>query len=158
VKEFISSFLQCSIIYPTSILCPWWCGRSSCARPIATKLSLLLRWFKDLETAHEGIIHAHHGTRIIKLSTIVGSTEQGHELPLGKEFVPILYNLMGSADQINIVLLAECLNDFTTKSKTDSTIILTPALNVFIRIRPKEIAQQSSIRNISRSHDSLDLL
>lgn len=32
---------------------------------------LLLSWFQNLKRAHEGLIHTHHGTSIIKLPTIV---------------------------------------------------------------------------------------
>jgi len=65
---------------------------------------------------------------------------------------------MGSADQIYIVLLGEGRHYFLTKGKTDSSVVLTPALNILIWVRPQEIAKKTSVWNISWSHDSLDLI
>lgn len=46
-----------------------------------------------LEGAHQGFIHAHHATCIVKLPTVVGSWEQGHQLPLSKELITVFYHL-----------------------------------------------------------------
>lgn len=34
---------------------------------------ILISGLEDLEGAHKGLIHTHHGTSIVKLSTVVGS-------------------------------------------------------------------------------------
>ena len=47
-----------------------------------------------LEGAHQCLVHTHHGSSIVKLPTVVGSREEGHQLTLGKELVAILYHLM----------------------------------------------------------------
>jgi hypothetical protein len=64
---------------------------------------------------------------------------------------------MRSTDQINVVLLVEGGDNLLTKSKADSSVIFSPSLDVLIRIRPKEITQETGIRDIGRSHDPLDL-
>lgn len=46
-----------------------------------------------LEGTHEGLVHAHHGSSIVKLSTVVGCREYCYKLPLGKELIAILNNL-----------------------------------------------------------------
>jgi len=53
----------------------------------------ILGYTADLKGAHKCLIHTHHGTSIVKLPTVVGGREQGHQLPLGKEFVSILHHL-----------------------------------------------------------------
>jgi len=56
-------------------------------------LLLLFRRLQDLEGAHEGLINTHHRASVVELTAVVGSREQSHELPLGKELVAILHNL-----------------------------------------------------------------
>ena len=45
----------------------------------------LLCWFEDLERAHECFIDRHHGTGIVKLSTVVWRREEGDELPASEK-------------------------------------------------------------------------
>jgi len=47
----------------------------------------------DLEGAHESLINTHHRASVVKLSTVVRSWEQGHQLTLGKELIAVLYHL-----------------------------------------------------------------
>ena len=46
-----------------------------------------------LEGAHEGLVHAHHAPRVVKLPAVVRSREERHQLPLGKELVAVLHDL-----------------------------------------------------------------
>lgn len=46
-----------------------------------------------LEGAHQRLIHTHHAPGIVKLAAVVGSREQRHQLPLGKELVTIFNHL-----------------------------------------------------------------
>lgn len=50
-------------------------------------------YITNLEGTHESLVHAHHGSSVIKLSTVVGCREEGDQLPLGKELISILHNL-----------------------------------------------------------------
>ena len=50
-----------------------------------------------LEGTHESLVYAHHGACVVELSTVVGGGEDGHQLPFGKEFIPILHHLQRSA-------------------------------------------------------------
>ena len=45
-----------------------------------------------------------------------------------------------------------------TESERDSTVILAPALDVFVGIGPEEIAEETGVRNVGRAHDAADLL
>jgi hypothetical protein len=137
-------------------------GRSN--RSVSTSTStignllLLFSWLEDLEAAHESVINGHHSACIVELTTIVGSGEQSNELSLCKELIAVLNYLMRTANQVNIVLLIESRYDFLTESKGDTTVVFTPPLNILIGIGPEEVAQEASVRDVSRSHNSLDLL
>jgi hypothetical protein len=45
-----------------------------------------------------------------------------------------------------------------SERETYTAVILAPALNILVRIRPKQIAKKTSIWDIGRTHDSADLL
>lgn len=57
------------------------------------KVQFISSCYTYLERAHEGLIHTHHGTSVVKLPTIVRRWEQSDELPLRKKFIAILNNL-----------------------------------------------------------------
>ena len=46
-----------------------------------------------LEGAHEGLVHAHHAAGVVELAAVVGRREQGYQLTLGEELIPVLNNL-----------------------------------------------------------------
>ena len=46
-----------------------------------------------LEGAHEGLVHTHHGTRVIELAAIVRRRKESHQLPPSEELVPVLHDL-----------------------------------------------------------------
>ena len=52
----------------------------------------------NLKAAHQSLIDAHHGARVVKLTAVVRCAEEGHELATLEEFVAILNDLMGTAD------------------------------------------------------------
>ena len=47
-----------------------------------------------LEGAHERFIDAHHAAGVVELAAVVGGGEEGDQLTLGEELVPVLNNLM----------------------------------------------------------------
>lgn len=55
---------------------------------------------------------------------------------------------MGSADQVHVVLLEETRHDVGTKCKGDTTIVLAPAGDVLVGIRPEEIAEETAVGNL----------
>lgn len=118
----------------------------------------LFRWLEDLEAAHESVINTHHCPRIVEFSAIIGCREKRHELSPCKEFVAVLDDLMGSANKVKVMLVKELSNNILAEGEGYSAIVLSPPVNVFVRIRPKEITQQSGVRNIGGSHNTLDLI
>jgi len=65
---------------------------------------------------------------------------------------------MSSAYQVNVMLFIECWHDFLSEGKTDTSIIFTPSLHIFVRVWPEEVAEETSVRDVSGSHNSLDLI
>lgn len=56
-------------------------------------------------------------------------------------------------------MAAQKLCDYIfTKREAYAAIILTPADDVLIGVRPQEIAQQACVRYVSRPHNALNLL
>lgn len=71
-------------------------GRISRLRECSTskvELRLFFCRFQNLERAHQGFIHTHHGTSIVKLPAIIGCGKYGYQLSISKKLIPILYNL-----------------------------------------------------------------
>jgi hypothetical protein len=62
-------------------------------------------------------------------------------LALRKELVAIFHNLMGTAYKIHVVLLQEARYYIWAECETDTSVVLTPSSDVFVRIRPQQIAK-----------------
>ena len=121
-------------------------------------LPLLIHWFQNLERAHQIRVHTHHGSSVVELATIVRSGEDGDQLPPREKLVAILYDLVSSADQVQTRSRKELRDNILAERKTDSPVALTPTANVRLRVRPQQITQEASIRNVSRSWDFTQLL
>lgn len=65
---------------------------------------------------------------------------------------------MRSANQVQIVLVEKLRDDFSPEREAHSAIVLSPAHRLLVRIRPEQIAQQTLIRYVCRSHDATNLL
>lgn len=75
-----------------------------CSRPHHLKRLILSAITEDthVEGADELVIDDHHGSRIVELTTIMRSGEDGDKPFVGEEFIAILDNLMSSGDQIDL--------------------------------------------------------
>jgi hypothetical protein len=72
-------------------------------------------------------------------------------LSLREELVTVLYDLMGAADEVHVVLLQEARYDIRAECEGDTSIVFAPASNVLVRIRPEEIAEETAIGNLDWS-------
>ncbi len=106
---------------------------------------LLLGRLQDLERAHQRVVHAHHGARIVELSAVVGRAEDGHQLPASKELVSFLHHLMRSADQVEVVSAQEVRHHVFSEGEGDASVVLAPAHDVLVGIRPQQVAQQTGV-------------
>ena len=91
---------------------------------------------QDRETAHECVIHGHQRTGVIKLAAVVRCTENGDKLPAAEELVAVLHHLMGSTDEIYVILFKKLFDDCFTEGVRDTSIILSPARLSFLWVRP----------------------
>ena len=69
--------------------------------------SLFLDGLQHLEGAHERVVNGHHGTSIVEFTTVVWSTEEGNQLTLRKELVPIFYDLVRTTNEVEVMLTEE---------------------------------------------------
>lgn len=123
-----------------------------------SELLFLLSRLEDLERAEQALVNAHHGSRIVEFTTVIGRAEQCHQLTLGEELVAVFDDLVGTTDEIHVVLLQESRHHIGPKGKRDTSVVLTPAGNVLVGIRPEQVAKQTTIGNISGPHDASNLL
>lgn len=90
----------------------------------------------NLERAEQTLVDAHHGTSIVEFSAVVRCTKQGDKLTFGEELVSVLNHLMGTTDEVHIMFLQEARNHIRAESEADTSVVFTPASNVFVGIRP----------------------
>lgn len=86
------------------------------------------------------MVDAHEGTGIVELSAIVWGREDGNELPVSEELVAIFDDLVGPANEIEIVFLQELGDLIGAESVGDAPIILAPATDFVVGIGPEEVA------------------
>lgn len=104
-------------------------------------LLLLFGRLQDLEGAQKGLVYTHHRSSVVEFATVVWSGEEGDELALGEELVTILHDLMSTAYQVHIVFLQEAGNDIGSEGERHAAIVFTPACDIFIWVRPEQIAE-----------------
>mmetsp|Transcript_54518 Transcript_54518/g.145484 ORF Transcript_54518/g.145484 Transcript_54518/m.145484 type:complete len:205 (+) Transcript_54518:49-663(+) len=112
----------------------------------------------NLEGTTETLINVHDRTSVVELAAVVWSTEQCDKCATGKEFVAILHNLVGSADEVQPMLPEEALHDVGAESKGDTPVVLTPPTDLLLRVGPQQIAQKSCVWDVGWLHNALDLL
>jgi len=78
-------------------------------------------------------------------------------LAAAEEFVAVLYDLVGSTDQINIILLQERLDHGLSEGVGHSTIVFAPARLSLLGIGPEKVAKKTVFRHLGRPSDPLQL-
>ena len=109
-----------------------------------------------MELTAEWIVYFHDGCIIIELSTIIGSWEDGDQVSSGEELVALLNNLMGPANQVDLMLFAEFAYDVCAENKRDASLVFTPT-GYFIGICPKQVAKKPLVGDVIRSWNWVDL-
>jgi len=71
-------------------------------------------------------------------------------LSLGEELVTVFDDLMSAAYQIHIMLLQESGNDIGPKGEGDTSVVLAPTCDIFIWVRPEEIAEKTAVGDLVR--------
>ena len=96
-----------------------------------------------LERAHQGLVHAHHRTRVVELPAVVGSAENGDQLALCKELITVLDDLVCAAYEVKVMCLEELHNHVRAEDVGYATVILSPPDDVLVRVRPQKIAEEA---------------
>lgn len=65
---------------------------------------------------------------------------------------------MSTADKVEIMLFEEASDNVAAKGERDTTLVLSPSINILIRVRPEKIAEETSIWDISWTHNVSDLV
>ena len=104
-----------------------------------------------LERAHEGLVNAHHGPSVVKLAAVVGGAEESHKLALGEELVTVLDNLVGTADEVHIMLIEESGNDIGAECERDTTVVFAPSCDVLVGVGPEQVAKQAAVGDLAAS-------
>ena len=60
---------------------------------------------------------------------------------------------MCPANQVHIMLLQETRHNVRAERKGDSTIVFAPPRDIFVRVRPQQITEETAIRNLKKSAD-----
>ena len=131
---------------------------STALASLVGKSLALLGGLEDLEGAHEGLVDGHHGSGVVELSAVVRGGEEGDELPAGEELVSVLDDLVGTADEVEVVLVQELGDDVLSEGEGDAAVVLAPAVNVLVGVGPEQIAKKAGVGNVGGSDDALDLI
>lgn len=89
-------------------------------------LESLFGWHELVKTAAKVFVYIKHCAVIVKLVTIIGSTEYSYKLLSGKEFKAIFHNLVPTNYQIKVMLFLELLDNPVTKHIRNSALVITP--------------------------------
>ncbi|GBE58997.1 ABC1 family protein, putative [Babesia ovata] len=142
----------------------------SCTKSVALShslLSLVLGHYglklahanlNNLERAHERLVDAHHGARVVELPAIIRGTKKRDQTSLGKKFVTVLHHLMGAADEVEFVLDQKVDHDVGAERERNSSVIFSPPRGVRVRITPKKVAEKAGVRHVSWSRNLPDLV
>lgn len=58
---------------------------------------------------------------------------------------------MCSANQVHVVLLEEAGNHVGSECEGDAAVIFAPTRNVLVRVRPEQVAQETTVRDLELS-------
>jgi len=79
-------------------------------------------------------------------------------LTLREELVPILHDLVSSADEIEVVAVQEFGHHVSPVGETHPAIILAPSVNIFVGVGPEEITEKTCVGNVGGPHYATNLL
>mmetsp|Transcript_41627 Transcript_41627/g.61077 ORF Transcript_41627/g.61077 Transcript_41627/m.61077 type:complete len:264 (+) Transcript_41627:174-965(+) len=111
-----------------------------------------------LERAHEALVHAHHGTGVIELPAVVGGREESHQASLGEKLVAVFDDLVGTADEVEVVLFQKVLHHCGAERVRHASVVGGPHWLFPIRIGPQEVTEQAGFWHITRPNQASDLV
>ena len=112
---------------------------------------------ENLEAAKQILVDGQYCTRVIKLVHVVWSREDGHQPPLCEELVTLSHHLVGSHNQVHVVLFHESFHNFLPEDVAHSPVALRPSNHLIRRIGPQEVAKHAIVWDFARPSDRLYL-
>ena len=112
--------------------------------------AFLVQRLEDLERADEILVDGHHRSRVVEFSAVIRSGEYGDELSVAEELVAIFDDLVCSADEVEVVLSEEGLEDVRAEDERDASLVVRPLLDFFVRVGPEQVAQQAWVTRAYR--------
>jgi hypothetical protein len=65
---------------------------------------------------------------------------------------------MCPTDKIQVMSVQEFTDDVGSEGEADTSVVFSPTVDVFVRIGPQQVAQQTCVWHVCRPHDAPDLL
>jgi len=90
-----------------------------------------------LEAAHECLVDAHHGARVVEFAAIVWRREECYQLPVAEELIAVLDDLVRSANQVDLILVSKLADDVLSKGEADPSVVIAPVCDLLVRVGPK---------------------
>mmetsp|Transcript_118986 Transcript_118986/g.331968 ORF Transcript_118986/g.331968 Transcript_118986/m.331968 type:complete len:275 (+) Transcript_118986:91-915(+) len=118
----------------------------------------LLHGLHHLETAQQALVNFHHCTGIVELPTVVGCAEERDQLAAGKKLVPVFHYLVRTADQVQRVPFQEVGHHVRTEDDGDAALVVVPAVDVPLWIRPQQVAEHPGLWDFRGPRDASDLV
>jgi len=66
--------------------------------------------------------------------------------------------LVSTADQVKVVFVQKFGDDFGAECERDAAVVLSPSHRLLVRVGPQQVAQQTLIWHVRRTHDTPNLL
>ena len=109
-----------------------------------------------MEFAAQRFVDVHDRGIVIELTAIIRRREHSDEIPICEKFKALLDDLMRATNQINLVLLAELLDDGLAEDVGDAALVVGPCRYI-IGISPEQVAQKSLIGRVLRLLNIINL-
>lgn len=114
--------------------------------------------FQNTKGAEEVLLHSHEGTCVVEFSSVIGCWENSYHLFLVTEVITVLYHLVSTTNQVDIVGLTKKSCDITTKIVAAASLWLCPSSGCYCRVRPEKVTNETLIRYLSRSFNRSNLV
>jgi len=125
---------------------------------LSCEFSSQAQGFDDLKGAEQSFVDAHEGAGVVELAAIVWRGEDGDELPVGEELVAVFDDLVGPANEIEIVFLEELGDLVGAEGVGDAPVVFAPALDVGVGVGPEEVTQEALVGDVDGPLYGFDLV
>jgi hypothetical protein len=106
-----------------------------------------------LEAAHHVLIYFHHSCRVVKFSAVVWRRKECHKLAISKKLIAIFNDLVSATNQVDVIFLDEFVHDVFSEGEGDTSVVVTPIVDLLVGVGPQKVAQQASVWHIRGPHN-----